>query len=194
MMTEKKRNVGRPKGSKSPRLKLKPENEKKGVKRQFRFTEAELSEIQEAAQNFGLTVSEFFRRAALEKAGSIVLYEPPENRIVLSPAGFFLKQLQFLRKIMGEGDDMIFQTAISDLYRFRFETYIHQRVEDLRSIGDFIEQRVILKEVLTHLYADQGDIKAVKNNLNYLDVPPHGQSWKMADVRKTFKDLGITAE
>ncbi|MBU0994856.1 MAG: hypothetical protein KJ737_20380, partial [Proteobacteria bacterium] len=114
-MTEKKRKVGRPKGSKSPRLKLKPENEKKSVQRQFRFTEADLSEIQEAAKDFGLTVSEFFRRAALEKAASIALYEKPESRIVLSPAGFFLRQLQFLRKIMGEGDDTIFQTAISDL-------------------------------------------------------------------------------
>ena len=106
--------------------------------------------------------------------------------------GLFLRQFEFLKKIMGESDETIIQTAIADLYQFRFQTFIHQNVKDLCKIDDDIKRRIAMKDLLIYLYADQGDLMAVKNNLNYLDVPPHGQNWSMANVRQVFKDLNIT--
>ena len=121
-----------------------------------------------------------------------------------------LQRLEFLKDIMCENDETIIQIAIDDLYQFRFQAYIHQKVLeiddlyqfrfqayihqkvlDLREIDDDIELRIAIKNLLTSLYADKNDLKAVQNDLNYLDVPPHGRSWSMAHVRQAFKDLNI---
>lgn len=67
-----KKKAGRPKGSISPKLKLKPEDEKRVVQKQFRFTLEEFLQIQRAAEFESITVSKLIRDATLEKSDEII--------------------------------------------------------------------------------------------------------------------------
>ena len=64
--------VGRPKGSKSPRLKLKPEEKKRNIQRQIRLTIEEDEKVQEAIEIENVTISQFIRDSVLEKAEKVI--------------------------------------------------------------------------------------------------------------------------
>ena len=67
-----RRKVGRPAGSKSPKLKLKPDEKLKIIQRQIRLTEKEDEDIQKAAEIMKVKISQLIRDAALEKAEKII--------------------------------------------------------------------------------------------------------------------------
>jgi predicted DNA-binding protein len=173
-MTEKKRKVGRPKGSKSPKTKLKPDAEKKSVRRQFRFAEDEFGEIQAAALASGVTVSEFLRASALEKA-TLIKDKP------------FSKRIRFLRERTGKPDSTIIDEAIQELYQATFHRYINELAEKIREMPH-VDRKPVIKELIRVLYWDVGDEKQIKKYLLHLNVPAIlDRVWRLGDIRKLLK-------